>query len=549
MIGTNRRPCKRKIQQVAYVEHPTPRRARTISPVRPSPPNSQVESHLDSSSTPSTTGGSMSAVPTTMPRLMRVSSNADISTPPLSPAALRLTRNRPSFLDVQRAANATSPLLAVEPSGRSRGRQLGRTRTMMDSMTRPASNVNADLSGTQLSSPQTHNAPQLHHNTFPAPRRLGRKETTMSLAQSTYNNNNDMPTSLSQPQASSSRLGDVQPSASQPNPSTSSLHRSEMQQIQPSLPMRRQKLGHAVVVNNNHRASTIPARSSRAITYHYAKFAAEADQDTDKEDGGVDAEADTDTEEDATPANPGTIQREDTILTDQIEESIERIKHMGVKVHDFAYIGGAPSLTQPNAAVMGPHRPQPTRFSLHYALAEYDLRTTMTKTHRPPIKGLSLSRLLQAGWISLEEIKERCIKGDWAELRKFRRTCLQRAGVYAMSEGLTVPDIDEDEERDEDVDLELSLGPTHGKQAEPSLRWSDGDSPWRVFWNGLTKKPAAPCLGHVFNSRAGADDSEAVALLSAFKPLQEERLSLVEVYRSEFQLWTVDRHWYDLHGR
>ncbi|KAJ8495920.1 hypothetical protein ONZ45_g12645 [Pleurotus djamor] len=486
---------------------------------------------------------------TTMPRLMRVCSNADISTPPLSPAAPRLTRNRSSLLDIQRAAAATP---SAEPSGRPRGRQLGRTRTMM-SMTRPASNVNADLSGTQLSSPQTHNAPQLHHNTFPAPRRLGRKETTMSLAQSTYNNNNDMPTSLSQPQASSSRLGDVQPSASQPNPSTSSLHRSEMQQIQPSLPMRRRKLGQvslpAVVVNNNHRASTIPARSSRAIIYHYAKFAAEADQDTDEEDGGVDAEADTDTEEDTTPANPGTIQREDTILTDQIEESIERIKHMGVKVHDFAYIGGAPSLTQPNAAVMGPHRPQPTRFSLHYALAEYDLRTTMTKTHRPPIKGLSLSRLLQAGWISLEEIKERCIKGDWAELRKFRRTCLQRAGVYAMSEGLTVPDIDEDEERDEDVDLELSLGPTHGKQAEPSLRWSDGDSPWRVFWNGLTKKPAAPCLGHVFNSRAGADDSEAVALLSAFKPLQEERLSLVEVYRSEFQLWTVDRHWYDLHGR
>ncbi|KAJ8519710.1 hypothetical protein ONZ45_g3362 [Pleurotus djamor] len=155
-----------------------------------------------------------------------------------------------------------------------------------------------------------------------------------------------------------------------------------------------------------------------------------------------------------------------------------------------------------------------------YALADYDARTSTEKGHiRPPIAGVSLSRLLQIHWITMDDIKEDCNEDDFAALTAFRTFCLKvaldTAGLWPMSKKLIIhPRF-------------LGLGDKRLNIGSGSnvVRWEDGERPWMLRWNSGAEVIPSECMNHVFNAAypkhsesASEDDMRISEMLMNYIP-------------------------------
>ena len=91
------------------------------------------------------------------------------------------------------------------------------------------------------------------------------------------------------------------------------------------------------------------------------------------------------------------------------EEIIEEIKQLGVKVRDFAYEKLPPHL-----------EPVPEIFDEALGLGEYDQRLS-TPLRMFPVPGKILWRLVNIGWVTMEEARKKWEPMDWKALADFEK--------------------------------------------------------------------------------------------------------------------------------
>ncbi|SJL00084.1 uncharacterized protein ARMOST_03396 [Armillaria ostoyae] len=98
------------------------------------------------------------------------------------------------------------------------------------------------------------------------------------------------------------------------------------------------------------------------------------------------------------------------VPTEVIEHDPEDIARMleknGIKVCDYAYVATTEPVAETFDALVG--------------ISEYELRLDDTRPTRPHIKGKTLHRLLETGYISLEEATTRCQSQDMSALAEYR---------------------------------------------------------------------------------------------------------------------------------
>ncbi|KAJ8473104.1 hypothetical protein ONZ45_g16422 [Pleurotus djamor] len=171
----------------------------------------------------------------------------------------------------------------------------------------------------------------------------------------------------------------------------------------------------------------------------------------------------------------------------------------------------------------------------------------------------NISRLLQIGWLTLDEVRSSASQVEWENLRLFRKDCLRRA--LGMGRSGSVKNFRVADE---------FLGLVGGKSLEMrGVRWEDGEMPWKLEWYGMVPwkasslakyrngddeegmadrterwqtQPATNILRHVFNAPLESQDKARLSarerdfhvygVVQDFKPSMAARTaSLVEVSR------------------
>ncbi|KAF8063245.1 hypothetical protein FPV67DRAFT_1672276 [Lyophyllum atratum] len=105
------------------------------------------------------------------------------------------------------------------------------------------------------------------------------------------------------------------------------------------------------------------------------------------------------------------------------EALLEALNNLSIKVRDYAYPApsSSPSNTQPTAPKKSTHiPPKPTTevFDQYKGIAEFEFRLVQDpRTH--PIMGKTLRRLLDMGWVSMDEAKARLHQMDWEAMKEY----------------------------------------------------------------------------------------------------------------------------------
>ncbi|KAK2463789.1 hypothetical protein APHAL10511_004187 [Amanita phalloides] len=175
-----------------------------------------------------------------------------------------------------------------------------------------------------------------------------------------------------------------------------------------------------------------------------------------------------------------------------VEEIISNVEAQGIKIRDFA----SPEETQKTSL-----RPVFEVFDPYRAVAEFEYRLGV-KTFRRPVPGKTLRRLLEMGWITSEEVAQRCAPMDIESLK-----------IY-----------------DEKVEADVNEG--------------RGVYPWRALkWNTVPaaqerKRLVVKYMWHfvaVDRARKHLEALERKAQLSKEQAEEDERLALEILRRRELQ--------------
>lgn len=134
-------------------------------------------------------------------------------------------------------------------------------------------------------------------------------------------------------------------------------------------------------------------------------------------------------EEDPESQIPRAVSPAPTEILDDppVEEILANLKSLGIKIRDFGAteaINTTRQKSSPATEIFDPYR----------GIAEFEYRLGFKKATRRPVAGKTLRRLLDLGWITKEEIDERCEEMDMEALREYdervKKDVREGRGVY-----------------------------------------------------------------------------------------------------------------------